>query len=398
MINNEYKIYLKAVVNIISFALTALMCIWLIPKAIVFFMPFVIGLIIAMLASPIVKALEKRIKIKRKMGSAVVIIVVLALVIFGIYAIISWLVHEIMLFYADFPNISVAMGEGIAEAFEKLYGIIDRFPVDIRDSIYLTINTIINYISDMAMEASSTTKAVTALGNIVNKIPHMILASIMTLLSSYFFVAEKEHLSKFFEKHVPKVIRYRLDMLKRSFGKAFGGYFKAQFKIEIWIYLILIVGLFILKIKYAMVVALIIAFMDFLPVFGAGTVMVPWAIVKFLDGDYYTAIGLLIVWGIGQLVRQIIQPKIVGDSMGMPPLPTLILIYVGFALNGVTGMIIAVPIGIIVLSLYEEGVFHTTIDSMRILIAGFNRFRWLSLEDRQLIEEFEKDIPVEENK
>ncbi len=396
MTNREYKTYLKALVNIISFVVALLLCIWLIPKGIIFFMPFVIGWIIAMLAAPIVKALEKRIKIKRKMGSAVVIILVLALVVFAVYGIISRLVHELIQFYTDFPQIWTALGNELNSATTNLYRILNRLPLEMREGIYSIIDAITGYFSGIAVGGNSATNAMTALGNIVNKIPQIILAIVMTLLSSYFFVAEKEGLSKTFEKYIPGVIRYRLDMLKRSFAKAFGGYFKAQLKIEVWIYLILIVGLLILKIRYAVLVALIIAFMDFLPVFGAGTIMIPWVIIKLLDGEYYTALGLFIVWGVGQIVRQLIQPKIVGDSMGMPPIPTLILIYVGFTLGGVVGMIISVPLGIIVLSLYEEGVFNTTIESVRILVVGFNRFRCFRTEDKKMIEEFEKEISVEE--
>ena len=87
------------------------------------------------------------------------------------------------------------------------------------------------------------------------------------------------------------------------------------------------------------------------------------------------AIGLLIIWGIGQLARQLIQPKIVGDSVGMPPLPTLFLLYIGYKLGGVVGMIVAVPIGLIALTMYQEGALQTTKDSVKILTAGINHFR-----------------------
>ena len=74
--------------------------------------------------------------------------------------------------------------------------------------------------------------------------------------------------------------------------------------------------------------------MDFLPVFGAGAVMIPWALIKIFDKDYKLAIGILIIWGIGQLVRDIIQPKIVGDSVGISPIPTLFLLFLGYKFNG----------------------------------------------------------------
>ena len=109
--------------------------------------------------------------------------------------------------------------------------------------------------------------------------------------------------------------------------------------------------------------------------------LVPWAIIKIFTADYKMAIGLLIIWGGGQLARQLIQPKIVGDSMGVPPLPTLFLLYIGYKVAGVVGMILAVPLGLLLYTMYENGAFDTTRDSILVLMAGINRFRRLDRED-----------------
>lgn len=123
--------------------------------------------------------------------------------------------------------------------------------------------------------------------------------------------------------------------------------------------------------------------------------MVPWAVIKFLSSDYKMTIGLLIIWGGGQLLRQVIQPKIVGDSIGVPPIPTLFLLYIGYRVGGVIGMILAVPIGIILQNMNEEGLFDTTKNSVRILIAGMNNFRKLEDEDLKGIVLKEKEQKTE---
>ena len=102
------------------------------------------------------------------------------------------------------------------------------------------------------------------------------------------------------------------------------------------------------------------------------------------------AIGLLIIWGIGQLARQLIQPKIVGDSVGMPPLPTLFLLYIGYKMGSVVGMIVAVPVGLIALTMYQEGAFQTTKDSVKILVAGINHFRRLKPEDMDEVRQMQE--------
>ena len=224
------------------------------------------------------------------------------------------------------------------------------------------------------------------------QIPDIFLSVVMCLLSAYFFVADKSYVADVMRKYVPDAVRYRLDLIRRSFRRAVGGYFKAQFKIECWIYILLSVGLMILEVDFAFLVALGIAVLDFLPVFGTGTVMLPWALIECLSKNYKMMFGLLAIWLIGQLVRQVIQPKIVGDSIGMDAIPTLFLLYIGYRGAGVLGMILAVPIGIILLNLYEEGVFDTTRQSLRILVAGFNRFRRIRPEDMTVVEEYEREV------
>ncbi len=176
-------------------------------------------------------------------------------------------------------------------------------------------------------------------------------------------------------------------MIRRSILKSVGGYFKAQLKIEVWMYLLLVIGLSLLRVDYVLLIALGIAFLDLLPFFGTGTVMVPWAIIKIFSRDYRMAIGLLIIWGGGQLARQIIQPKIVGDSIGVAPIPTLLLLFIGYKLGGVIGMIIAVPLGMLLSNMYQEGVFDTTKNSITILVSGLNRFRELQPEDLEAVRE-----------
>ena len=146
------------------------------------------------------------------------------------------------------------------------------------------------------------------------------------------------------------------------------------------------------------------AFLDLLPFLGTGTVMVPWAIIQALSGKYVMALGLLIVWGVTQVVRQLIQPKIMGDTVGMPPIPTLFMLLIGYKLGGVIGMIIALPIGIILITMNEEGVFDTTKNSFRLLIRKLNDFRKLNSEDiediradetEDLKKELQKEAKVE---
>lgn len=384
------RTYIKALLNLVTAIIILALLIFLLPKVIMFFFPFVIGWIISLMAKPIVRILEEKLKLKRKAGSALVIVLVLAIVIGIAYGICYFIINQIIGFASDFPSIWASITKEFDNFGNSMTGLYEKLPKGLRDSLdTLWINGE-KYFKSLSL--SSNKIEFSAVGDFVNKIPDVIMGIVMALLSSYFFVADKDYLKRAMDHYLPASVGYHWETIKRSIRNAFGGYFKAQFKIEIWIYLITVVGLSIISIDYAILVALGICFMDFLPVFGAGTVMVPWAIIKFVNGEYLIGIAILIIWGVGQLVRQIIQPKIVGDSVGIDPIPTLFLLFIGFAVKGVLGMILAIPIGIILKNLYEEGAFNSTIESFQILFAGFNRYRKLDSKDKEILTAYETEV------
>lgn len=384
------KTYLKVILNLLTALIIVLLCIFLLPKCIFFFMPFIIGWIISLIASPVVRFFEEKLKVRRKGASVIVIVAVLAGVILLVYAVVAQLVKEGISFVNELPMLWESIMAEFEAVGDNLEGIYRRLPADTQQTLDNIGSEMGTYFGGLIENIGTPTFE--AVGNVAKQLPDIFLGVVMCILSAYFFVADKGYVSDLMKKYVPGVVLYRLDLIRRSFRNAVGGYFKAQFKIECWIYLMLVIGLFILKVRYVPLVALGIAFLDFLPVFGTGTVMIPWAIIEILSRDYRMAIGLLIIWCTGQLVRQVIQPKIVGDSIGMDPIPTLFLLFVGYKVAGVMGMILAVPIGIIIVNLYEEGVFDTTKQSLQILAAGFNKFRRIRPEDIAIVEEYEREV------
>lgn len=384
------KTYLKVILNLVTAVVVLLLCIFLLPRCIFFFMPFIIGWIISMIASPVVRFFEERLKIRRKGASVIVIVAVLAVVILLVYVVCAQLVREGIAFVNELPDLWNSVMAEFNQVGANLQGIYNKLPADTQQTLDNIGSEMGTYFGGLIENIGTPTFEV--VGNVAKQLPDIFLGVVMAILSAYFFVADKSYVADIMKKYVPGAILYRLDLIRRSFRNAVGGYFKAQFKIECWIYVLLVIGLFVLKVRYVPLVALGIAFLDFLPVFGTGTVMIPWAVIEILSKDYKMAVGLLIIWCTGQLVRQMIQPKIVGDSIGMDPIPTLFLLFIGYKTAGVMGMILAVPIGIIIVNLYEEGVFDTTRQSIQILTAGFNRFRRIRPEDTAIVEEYEREV------
>lgn len=376
--------YTKALVNLAIAAAALLAVIFLLPRVLLFFMPFVVGWLIALIAGPLVHFFEDKIKLKRKIGSAFVIVSVIALVVLILYLVLSWLIEQAVGLVGALPAMWSGMEADLADIGHKFGQLFGKLPADVRAGFADATDRIGGYMGDFFGEIGTPTIA--AAGNLARQLPSIFIGLIMMLLSAYFFVAERNSINEWFRRHMPGSVQLRYRDMRRSLKKSVGGYLKAQLKIEVWMYLLLLIGLGLLKVNYFALIALVIAFMDFLPFLGTGTVLIPWAVIRVLTGDYRMALWLLVIWGVGQLARQLIQPKIVGDSIGVPPLPTLFLLYIGYKSGGIVGMILAVPLGLLVYTMYQEGAFDTTKNSLLILVTGINRFRRLRKEDMTDVE------------
>ncbi len=385
---NEIRENVKLVVNIIISLIILLLCVFLVPRLFIFFMPFVIGWMISCIANPLVVLLERKLKIRRKAGTVVVIVVVIAAVIGMGYGLGVILWRQFSGFIGEIP----AMWETVKQDFDKLGILINQY-IGVRSPKFAdALNNLGNTIGDMITNLPKSLKfsSFEGMGSMVGNIASVIISIIMCMLSAYFFIADREWCTKFLNRYFPKNIMRKYEVFTSSLKQAVGGYFKAQFRIEVWMYVLLLVGLTVMKVRYGILIALLMAFLDFLPFFGTGIVLVPWAIVTVIGGNYLRAIGFLIIWGAGQLFRQLIQPKIMGESIGMEPIPTLFLLFIGYRIAGVGGMLIAVPLGIIVVNMNEAGFFDTPKYSVRILVKNINRFRQLSEEDIRQLDEDDK--------
>lgn len=367
------KKYIRVILNIVI-PLTGIGLTWFLgPKLLRFFMPFVIGWVIAMIANPLVRFLDKKLKIVRKHSSVMIVVVVLAAVISLGYFLISRLVIQAISLAKDLPELYDTASVEIQGVFAKFDDLFRMLPLEVQKSWHEFTNNVGAYLSLLVQKIASPTVEVA--GNVAKGIPNALVNTVVTILSSYFFIVERDKIIEFWKRYLPEGGSRYYNYLKGDVKRLIGGYFLAQFKIMFVVCAILIAGFFVLGVRYAFLLGILIAMLDFLPVFGTGTVLIPWALIKLFSADYPLAIGLALLYVLSQVIRQVIQPKIVGDSMGLPPLMTLLFLYLGFKLSGIGGMILAVPLGILVLNLYQYGAFDSLIENVKILVRDVSRFR-----------------------
>lgn len=365
--------YWKVIVSLIFSLLATAFVVGIGVALIRFLMPFVIGWIISCIANPVVCWLDKKLKIQKKFGSAIMIVAVLAAVVGVLYLFGSMIVREMGGLVANLPEMYEEIELQLKEIASNLAGFFGKLPEGIQNSWNTLVSGVDSATGGWIEKISNPT--VSLVGDIAKSIPSVIIGTFVTVLSAYFFVADREAVVAWFKKVIPQSVYKRLTMVVSNFKFSVGGYFKAQFKIMGVVGAILLIGLSILRIKYVIVLSIIIAFLDFLPFLGTGTAFVPWCVYTFLVGDYKRLIFLIVLYATTQIVRQLIQPKLVGDEVGLKPLPTLVFIYIGYRLGGVLWMILAVPLGMIIINMVKAGAFDYIINDVKILMRGIKSLR-----------------------
>ncbi|MGC4019316.1 MAG: sporulation integral membrane protein YtvI [Muricomes sp.] len=337
-------------------------------KALGFLMPFVIGWIISAIATPVVNWLEKRLKIVKKLGSALIVVVVLALIVLLIYFAVSRIIAEIGDLVENFPSLYAQLEVGLRQIGDTMSVVFLKLPEGVQSGWNTVVANLDQSMGELVAKMSRPT--VTAAGNFAKSLPSYLISFIVVMMSAYFFTVQRDEVILWVKKVSPPSVEKRMDLVMDNLKYAVGGYFKAQFKIMAVVFVILVIGFAVLGVHYSVLIAFLIAFLDFLPFFGTGTALMPWALYCGLMGDYKMTAALVIIYIVTQLVRHLLQPKLVADSMGMNPLVTLLLLYVGYKWSGVLGMILAVPIGLVVINMVRAGAFDYILDDIRLLVDG----------------------------
>lgn len=383
MKEKKYVLYLKILANYLLAAVIILFLIFVFPRLIVFFWPFLVGWIIALIANPLVHLLEHRVKIVRKHGSAIVIVLTLAIVISLLYLILYILIKQGISFAHNFPEMYATVSDTLQDFLNSFREKSSILPEHSRDVIDMVVKGIGDFVNKFISDISDANIMISNAGMIVKSMAEGLLMTIITILLSYFLTAEHDNIVKSVSRNMPKGIKHGYDLIIGNMMSALGGYLKAQFKIMCFVFVILLAGLLVLRVDYAVLFALIIAVVDFLPVLGAGTVIWPWCVYELLTGHYIMAVVLFALYLICQAVRQFLQPKMVADSIGLTPLATIFYMFIGYRFLGVIGMIIGIPIGMIFVSFYKAGVFDRLISGARIIIGDFDEWRKFDIKEKK---------------
>ncbi|WP_017727681.1 sporulation integral membrane protein YtvI [Halalkalibacterium ligniniphilum] len=194
------------------------------------------------------------------------------------------------------------------------------------------------------------------LSSFVGALPITLTAAIFVFIALYFISKDWHTFKKKLKKEMPNhVIDKTVSVVKDLKSKVIG-FISAQLILISMTAVLIFVGLLILRVEQPLTIALIIGLVDLLPYLGTGTILVPWAIYSLITGDYFLGFGLLILYGVVILQRQLAEPKVLSSNLGLNPLATLISMFAGLQLFGVLGLVIGPVMLVLLVSLYQAGV------------------------------------------
>jgi len=343
----------KALRSIVTLLLVAL-ALFLLITCIRFILPFLIAGIIILVLEPVVGFLNKKLRIPRAFASLISLLLFAVIVI----SILSWLsvtlVGELLNMARNLPSVAsviatfdhfIEMGRDYFETIPPdVLNVLEGALEQNVQRLAITLNTALTQMVGFSLSA---------VGGFIARLPIFILVSFITMVAAFFMSRDRAKISKFFELQMPEGGREAYRKLKGGMFSAIVGVLRAQITIGIINGSIAFLGYTIAGVPFPLLIAFFTALLDVLPVVGAGTILMPWYIITFLMGNYRMGAILLVTHTCTIIVRQLLEPRLMGRGLGLHPLVTMMAMYIGLRAGGVVGLFVA-PLLVVFIKTLQE--------------------------------------------
>ena len=325
-------------------------------------LPFLIALLVAKLMEPLVEYSSTKLKIPRKLASGIFTLIVLGLLTLLVYSLASVLIDQLKSLYDKFPVFEKDQLPRIVDSLSNFVkAIVEPISADLSASITDAIkgfagesDSVQNYIKGL-IDFSSSAKGIFSFSfnAATNIIPSILVFFVATCVSTYLISSDYRTVADFLLRQMPKTWQERTLRTKNHLFATLGKWLKAQLTLMIVTFFELLIGFLLMGHPYAFLLAFFISLIDAMPILGTGTVLIPWAVVSLIMLDFRMAIWLGVMYLVILLVRNIIEPKIVGNQIGLHPLVTLVSMYVGLQIMGIYGFVLF-PIILVVITQFRK--------------------------------------------
>ena len=315
--------------------------------ALVWLLPFLLALGLAMLLEPLMERARRGLRLKRGFTAAVVTLVLVGGVLAALAAVLVRSVEQALAQLAGLP-------EALGRVQDRIGAFCAACPEGLRRWMEEALADVPRLASSLTGQVSSA--ALRGLSALMGALPGLFLACGTTVLAVFFTLSAYPQVMAFLRRQLPERWRGRAGGVKASVLDTLGKWLRAECILLLVTFFQLLAGFLLLRQEYALLLAVVIALIDALPVFGTGTVLLPWAAVLCVAGNVPRGIALAALYAVIAVVRSVLEPKIVAAQVGLPPLVALAAMYVGFCIVGVAGMIL-LPLAVLVVKQLHDGGF-----------------------------------------
>lgn len=313
------------------------------------FLPFILAFLIALLLEPLVTRFMRVLRLRRPYASLVTLII-------GILFLGSIIFLIVVRLYTELSELAVSLPSygNLVIFFNHLIDTLEQF-VQVNPQIQATLNNstqgILNSLQDWALAGSK------LLLNLIAALPGIFIVLVVSIVATFFMSSSYPGVKRFFSSLFPRKWINSAQVVSRDLGVAIVGFVRAEIILISVTGIILTIGLLLMGNRYAFTLGFISAFLDLLPIVGTGMIFVPWIIGLFIIGSVSEGVKLLVIYLIATVIRQILEPKVMSQSIGLHPLATLISMYVGLNLLGAVGLVLGPGLVIIYEALRKAGIF-----------------------------------------
>lgn len=314
-------------------------------------LPFFIAYIFAECFRPVVRYSESHDRFPKRFFVLFVVVLVAIVLAFLVFAVVKRMLFEITSLGENLKSVVYQMRTDDGYAYDMIEKINSYVPFfDVRERLWEMRSNLDEELLSMTLSFGERVSGdiLSFLGSIAAFVPKTLLSFAVIIISTYYFAVDRVRINCFFLSLFPKDVQKFLKKGKDALSETAGKYLNAYGLLFLITFSELLLSFLILGLDYSFILALLISIVDILPVLGTGTVLIPWAIVGLFAGNYTLGTGLLVTYAVITVVRQILEPKIVGKFIGLSPLASLASMYIGLELMGVIGIFIF-PIGAIII-------------------------------------------------
>lgn len=317
--------------------------------------PLLLAFLLAFLLEPTIIFFSKKAKIKRNYSSILICTLFIIFVLGTGYLLVAKVSREI----AGLSSFLISLTSDIENNFTLLYTKYEH----IFQSLPLGYQTSIQQLSNGLLELlqGAVGQIATVFFNLAKQVPNILIDLLIITIGLYLISLSLPNMKRNFLQFFAVEDQNRVELVLEKLQKAIFGFIRAQLIISFIIFWVVFIGFLILKIKYASATALIITIVDILPILGTGSIIIPMSIYQFLSGNLFLGVCLLIHYGTIVAVRRIIEPKILGESIGISALSTLVSMYIGIKLTGFIGLFLGPAVIIIFQAMLKVGILKINI-------------------------------------